>query len=401
MKNYILISILFMLTTTELDASEIDASEIKVATFNVSMEALNYVPQQKGKQPNVSAHTLVNALATNHQQIRNIAEIIQRVNPDIILLNEFDNGNNTSQNDHDALLSFIKNYLNKSQNGQKPVDYKYFYQGPVNTGVNSGQDFNNNGLAGQLPEDAHGYGHFPGHFAMALLSKYPIDADKIRTFQKFKWKDMPGALKPINPQTNKPWYNDVAWNNLRLSSKSHWDITVSVNGTELHILASHPTPPVFDGKEDRNGKRNHDEIRFWNDYITSESASYIYDDKGQTGGLDGSHTFIILGDQNASVTDGDAVKAGIDGLLTHSKVQDVMPQSNGALEHSPNNKFGEYHTAFWRMRADYVLPSKAGIKIKSSGVFWPKKEASTYRLIKDRSASSDHRLVWVSLELLN
>jgi len=385
-----------------LTATELDASEIRVATFNVSMEALNYVSKQKGKQPDVSGQTLINALATNHQQIRNIAEIIQRVNPDIILLNEFDNTNNNNDNDHSALLSFIKNYLNKSQSGQKPVDYPYVYQAPVNTGVNSGYDLDNNGVAGQLPGDGYGFGYFPGHYGMALLSKYPIDEDKIRTFQLFKWKDMPGALRPIDPTTNKSWYDDPTWNNLRLSSKSHWDIPVNVNGTELHILASHPTPPVFDGKEDRNGKRNHDEIRFWNDYLTPENASYIYDDKGNSGGLVNGHAFVLLGDQNASTTDGDAVKDGIGNLLAHQKIQDLKdmtPQSNAAQEHSPNNKFAKNHTAFWRMRADYVLPSKTGIDVKSSGVFWPSKNEETFRLIKDRHASSDHRLVWMSLEL--
>ena len=36
----------------------------------------------------------------------------------------------------------------------------------------------------------------------------------------------------------------------------------------VHVLASHPTPPTFDGAEDRNGRRNHDEIRFWADYVS-------------------------------------------------------------------------------------------------------------------------------------
>jgi hypothetical protein len=51
------------------------------------------------------------------------------------------------------------------------------------------------------------------------------------------------------------------------------------------------------------------------------------------------------------------------------------------------------------MRADYVLPSKSGITVKGSGVFWPTKQENTYRLIKDRSASSDHRLVWLDLRI--
>ena len=44
----------------------------------------------------------------------------------------------------------------------------------------------------------------------------------------------------------------------------------------VHFLVSHPTPPVFDGPEDRNGPRNYDEIRFWADY-SPRTGGYIYD----------------------------------------------------------------------------------------------------------------------------
>ncbi len=40
-------------------------------------------------------------------------------------------------------------------------------------------------------------------------------------------------------------------------------------GGTVHFLVSHPTPPVFDGPEDRNGARNADEIRLWQEYLSS------------------------------------------------------------------------------------------------------------------------------------
>jgi len=49
---------------------------------------------------------------------------------------------------------------------------------------------------------------------------------------------------------------------LRLSSKIHCDIPVDVRRQKVHVLASHPTPPMFDGAEDRNGRRSSDEVRF-------------------------------------------------------------------------------------------------------------------------------------------
>ena len=76
-----------------------------------------------------------------------------------------------------------------------------------------------------------------------------------------------------------------------------------------------------------------------------------------------------------------------------------MPTSLGGKLHRAENPDAKYHTAYWGMRADYVLPSTIAFTIKDSGVFWPKKDDETYRLIKDRQASSDHRLVWVDVEL--
>ncbi|PKG82178.1 endonuclease/exonuclease/phosphatase family protein [Colwellia sp. 75C3] len=395
MKKYSIIALLAWVLPTMTIAQE---TTLKIATFNVSMEALNYVDHKRGELPNVSGKTLSEALASDHQQIKNIAEIIQTVNPDIILLNEFDNQNNDSQHsDNQALKTFINDYLNKNQNGQSAINFPYFYQGPVNTGVNSGLDIDGNGKKGILPGDGYGFGYFPGHFGMALLSKYPINVESIRSFQHFKWHDMPKALMPKNPETNKPWYSQAVWQELRLSSKSHWDVPVEVNGKTIHILASHPTPPVFDGPEDRNGKRNHDEIRFWEDYISPDKSSYIYDDKGNKGGLEPKQAFVILGDLNASTVDGDAVKAGISSLLNNEKIQDVMPQSKAGKMHTPDNRNAKHHTAFWRMRADYVLPSVTGLTINNSAVFWPLATVDSYRLIKDRKASSDHRLVWLEL----
>lgn len=372
---------------------------LRVATFNVSMEAKNYTDKIQLNIENISSNELTHALRNDHQQIRNIAEIIQRTNPDIILLNEFDRVDDSSTN----ISYFIQKYLGNSQHNQQMINYPYFYQGAVNTGVKVNSDLNHDGKSNQLPADTHGFGHFIGHFGMVLLSKYPIDIKAIRTFQKFKWHDMPNALKPINPVTNQSWHTEETWQTLRLSSKSHWDIPIKINNKTVHILASHPTPPVFDGPENRNGNRNHDEIRFWFDYINNEQGAYIYDDNGHKGALRTNQPFIIVGDLNASRVEGDAIMTetsqGIVALLNTDKIQDPLPSSLGGQSHSSENINAAHHTAYWEMRADYVLPSKFGFIIKKSGVFWPQISEDTHRLIKNRQASSDHRLVWVDVEL--
>jgi hypothetical protein len=369
------------------------ATEVTFATFNVSMEAQNYLPEGQNGGPAV----LAELLQTDSQpQIRNIANIIQLVRPDVLLLNEFDYIADSNK----GIKAFIKNYLNKPQGAAEAINYPYFYYNTVNTGQPSPFDLDNDGKATGLGADAWGYGFYPGQYGMVLLSKYPIDTARVRTFQQFKWKDMPGFM-PTKKADGSPWYSKEAWAEFPLSSKSHWDIPLNINGKTVHILASHPTPPVFDGEENRNGIRNHDEIRLWADYLTPEKAGYIYDDNGKKGGLAANASFVLLGDQNASAdNEGHALNSGINMLYRHPRINNSMPPaSEGGAEHTPNNPKAAYHTADWRMRADYVLPSKAGFVLKDSGVFWPVKADPLYPLIGSRGASSDHRLVWVTVEL--
>lgn len=388
-----IIATLIVFAVSMMPAVAMQTNQLKIATFNVSMEAENYLPRgERG-----SSQVLIGILANGeHPQVKNIAAIIQRVRPDILLLNEFD----YIEDPKLGIEAFIKNFLNQAQAGSEAIDYPYYYYNTVNTGKPSPFDLDNDGEATGVGADAWGYGFYPGQYGMVLLSRYPIDVDNIRTFQHFKWQDMPNHLPTVKADGSN-WYSKEAWQQFPLSSKSHWDIPVKVSGTTIHVLASHPTPPVFDGPENRNGKRNHDEIRFWTDYLTPENASYIYDDNGRFGGLANDRAFVVLGDFNASAEgEGDALLTGIKSLVTHPRVNgSVTPKSRGGAEHSPDRKHAASHTASWRMRADYVLPAKAAFKVVDSGVFWPAKDEADYPLVGTRDASSDHRLVWKLLEL--
>ncbi|MET4589768.1 hypothetical protein ABIA70_001365 [Arthrobacter sp. 754] len=309
---------------------------------------------------------------------------------------------------------FRENYLAIGQGGAEPVDYPYAYVAPSNTGIPSGFDLNNNGIVAG-GDDAFGFGAFEGQYGMAILSKYPIDTENVRTFQNFLWKDMPGALLPDNPATPEPadWFSPEELEVVRLSSKSHWDVPVKVGGETLHVLASHPTPPTFDGPEDRNGRRNHDEIRFWADYVTPDKSTYIVDDEGTERGLRPSEPFVIVGDQNADPFDGDSVEAAVNQLLDSKRITDPLPASEGAVEaaalqgganatHEGDPRydtadFGD--TAPGNLRADYVLPSR-GTPVLGSGVFWPTQADTLSRLTGVYPfPSSDHRLVWVDMQV--
>lgn len=369
---------------------QVSANTIRVATFNASMDGSNYVA--RGVTPTGSE--LQQRLAHgNEPQIKNVAEIIQRIRPDILLINEFDYIADTKQ----GVDNFLKHYLMQPQAGQKPIKYDNYYLGPVNTGVPTGVDLNGDGNVEGVP-DVYGFGHYPGQYGMLVLSRFPIIQKDVRTFQKFLWKDMPkGLLGKIKKLDGKSYYSQDAQNILRLSSKSHWDIPVKLGDRVVHVLASHPTPPVFDGPEDRNGKRNHDEVRFWVDYLDGEN--YFYDDQGGKGGFNG-REFVVLGDLNASEVEGDSFGNAISSLINHKKVNtSFVPMSEGGKAARKDNPHGASHTAAWGMRADYVLPSMAGFDIEGGGVFWPAQHEEAYRLVSDRKSSSDHRLVWLDLVL--
>ena len=125
---------------------------------------------------------------------------------------------------------------------------------------------------------------------------------------------MPEASQPVQPD-GTAFYPEATWQSLRLSSKSHWDLAIDLDGVELHLLAAHPTPPVFDGQEDRNGRRNFDEIRFWRDYTDPAGAAWVIDDDGLAGSLGKDTRFVIAGDLNAYPHDGDSRTGAISQLL--------------------------------------------------------------------------------------
>jgi hypothetical protein len=378
-------------------AAQARPDPVRFATFNASLNR------------NVEGQLVADLSTPNNAQAQTVAEIIQRTRPDVLLINEFD-----YVEDGLAAELFQENYLSVGQQGADPIEYPYYFVAPSNTGIPSGFDLNNNGVIAGA-DDAFGFGFFPGQFGMVVYSRYPIDYEAIRTFQTFLWKDMPGALLPDDPNTDEPgdWYSPEELEIFRLSSKSHWDVPIRIGAREVHFLVSHPTPPVFDGPEDRNGTRNHDEIRFWADYITpGPTSSYIYDDAGVSGGLEPGSMFVIAGDQNSDPLDGDSIPGSIQQLLDHPLVNtSVTPSSAGAVEasalqgganltHLSDPRFDTADFADsspGNLRADYVLP-RVNLRIQDAGVFWPTQADPLYRLTGVFPfPSSDHRLVWVDV----
>ncbi|TWT90410.1 Endonuclease/Exonuclease/phosphatase family protein [Pseudobythopirellula maris] len=367
-----------------------DEASLRVATYNVSCYRQSH------------GQLAADFSTPDDERGKKLAEVIQRVRPDVILLNEFD---------HDPegkpLAKFLENYLGRSQAGLDPIAYPHRFVAPTNTGEPTGADLDNDGRT-DGPADCYGFGRYPGQYGMAVLSRLPIEHESTRTFQKLRWRTMPDARRPMDPTTGEPFDSEEEWRAYRLPSKSMWDVVVRLSpGATMHFVCSHPTPPVFDGPEDRNGRRNADEIRLLADYLSPLASGYIADDRGRLGGLAEHAYFVVAGDLNADPLDGGGIRGAMDPLLKHPAVSaELVPRSEGAAESARRQEElnrdhrgdsaedtadfgGDGHG---NLRVDYVLPSRR-FKVVGAGVFWPEPGEAGDEAI----TATDHRLVWVDL----
>ncbi len=361
------------------NANESQPIALRIATFNIE---------------DVRSTDLDNA---DNPRLRQLAAIIQRLRPNILLLSEMAIRQDGTKSNAGR---FVELYLAVPQgDGLKPIVFDT-YTPASNTGIHSGFDLDHSeSITLNFPEqtreqtdggraygnDCYGFGTFPGQYSLALLvnPKLNIQTDDIRTFQHFLWKDLPDFSAPTN-RDGSPWYAPEEWDKFRLSSKNFADVPILLpNGTVLHALISHPTPPAFDGLEGRNKRRNHDEIKLIRHYIDNDQA--LTDDQGTVGGLDTSASFVIMGDLNADPTDGysrDLVM--VTQVLTSARLaKDVFPSSDIKID-----RLDSTDTAQFRLRVDYVLPSN-DITITNSGI-WRLNESQA-------DFPSDHFPVWIEV----
>lgn len=344
------------------------AQPLRVATYTVELArkgpALLLQAIEGGKDPQVAASVAV----------------IGRVNPDVILLTGFD---------WDYGQAALSAYADRLAKAGAPYPYRFAFR--PNTGMPTGLDLDGDGRLGGSG-DAQGFGAFTGQGGMAVLSRLPVDATASSDYSGFRWRDLPGGQIAAAglPMGAAPI--------LRLAETGTWDLALTrPDGATLHLLAFAASPPVFDGPEDRNGRRNHDQIAFWQALLDGRLP--MAPPKGP---------FVLLGDANLDPADGDGLHAAIRALLADARLTDPAPASTGAFEAAllPVNAGHSGQpgcpTVLWdkpgqpgSLRVDYVLPS-AGLSVTGAGVFWPA-QGEPGRV--EASTASRHRLVWVDLDL--
>lgn len=245
-----------------------------------------------------------------------------------------------------------------------------------NSGVATGLDLDGNGRLGE-PRDAMGYGRFAGQAGMAVLSRFAF-AEGARDFSGLLWADLPGALLPadLTPEARRVQ---------RLSTSGHWEVPVQTPGGVLRLLGWYATPPVFDGPEDRNGRRNHDEAAFWLHLLA-----------GDLGWPAPEEPFVLLGQSNLDPVDGEGLRGAMTALLDHPALQDPAPRGTHGRTEKGQRGDPALDTAlydFGGLRVEVVLPS-AGLKLQAAGVLWP---PDTDPFAAVLAAASRHRPVWVDI----
>ena len=250
-----------------------------------------------------------------------------------------------------------------------------------NTGVATGLDLDGNGQVGEA-RDAQGFGRFAGQAGMAVLSRKPILRDQARDFSGFLWRDLPGAdLPPDMPP-------EVAAIQ-RLSTSGHWEVPLDLgNGQTLRLLVWYATPPVFDGPEDRNGRRNQDEAAFWLRLLDGDLPFPPPE-----------APFVLLGQSNLDPQDGEGRRGAMQALLTHKALQDPEPRSTSGRVEPGHKGDPALDTALYDgiggLRVEVILPASA-LKITSTGMLAP---PDSDPMAATLTRAARHRPIWVEVTL--
>jgi hypothetical protein len=242
-------------------------------------------------------------------------------------------------------------------------DYPHVHAPRPNTGHPTGLDLNGDGKRGG-PQDAQGYGRFAGQEGLAVLSRHPLTLTADHS--TLLWRDMPDSL--IIDHTGQEGAMAVGANIQRLASVAHVELAVTLPDQQVFtVMVFHAGPPVFDGPEDRNGRRNHDEVIFWKHRLDGAF------------GPPPAPPFALIGAANLDPGKGDGRSIAIQTLLQDPRLTDPPNLRGKPTVTWPDPGPGE-------MRVDYILPSQ-DLLIRASGI------------LTARPGSSRHNLIWVDLEV--
>ena len=306
---------------------------------------------------------LRDSLSADDPQVMAVARVLTHVDADILVLVGIDY-------DHRGLaLGALADLL---------PDYPHRFARLPNRGRATGRDLDGDGRLGE-PGDAMGYGPFARAEGLAILSRFPLLPGALIDRTDMPWPALKGGVPPEGTQY--------------LSTTAHWRVPVMIPGAgRVDLVTWHATPPVFDGPEDRNGRRNRDEALLALQMVEADP-----------------HPVIVAGFANLDPVDGDGRPDALQRVLTHPRLTDPRPASAGGRAaagidggvNAAHRGDPALDTVDWpdergrpgNLRVDYLLPDRR-FGVSASGVLWP---AGGGSLGGDVRRASRHRVVWADL----
>ncbi len=321
-------------------ASATQAQDIRIATFTVELDR---------KGPGLLLRDIESGKDKQIQAV--IAEIV-KAKPDIIVLQRFD---------WDMGRLAVQAFQNKLKN--KGWDLPHAFAPRPNSGAKLGSD---------LPKDGvQSFGRFPGNRGLVLLSRFPIQSDKIQNHSDVLWSQISNSQSPDTGSLAK---------NQKLPSVALVTVPILVHSTLVWVTTFHANAPLFDGGSGRNVKRNADEITF---------ASQLVIKNPEPG--------IMVMNANLDPEDGKGSRNAIRSVLAQPRLIDTTPQSEGGVANADTNHNGNpaFDTVDWpdddpgNLRVSYILPTRE-FTVKDAGVQWVPGQSNL---------ASRHRLVWADISL--
>ena len=179
-------------------------------------------------------------LNKNNTQLSAVDNILKELNFDILSVNELQYDirnvpNKSFQTTGKNAEKFIKLM------GEDPFNYAISFN-KANTGQQA-RTYNNGKYATKLSRrtrrlaDPNNFGLFPAQYSSALISKYPIKKEVV--ISKLKWREFNKEIKLSRFRNS---LGKKVSRNLELFDKNFSDITIEIDGKEVHLIMLHAVP---------------------------------------------------------------------------------------------------------------------------------------------------------------
>jgi len=285
----------------------------------------------------------------NHLQLKNAVAVMKDYQFDVLSLNEVQ---------FDSTGAPTPMQTTRGENVKKlgklfgvPEYTSVFH--PANTGENAKKKKDgtyykhaNNKIA-RSHADQLNFGVFPHQYSTGALLKYKVISEIV--VKDLKWKDFNPSVdfSKFRQANGKKFPKDM-----KLFDKNFTDVVADVDGHEVHFVFLHTVPAYhFGNKKSPNYKRNADQLRFLEWYLTG--ATDIDVNLSSLKPLDSKTTYIAMGDFNTDINNPKNEGTGVLARL-FKKANTFIKQSDMTF----TNEGGSYSPKPFRLMLDYIVSSK-------------------------------------------